>query len=113
MDSEADSAGPGDPADAPFVTDPDAGAACWVCPSLRLPRAAFTTADRPSQDWPFSPADGYRYLADGTPGCVHPGRLGLTAEHTAPPPPPLEQLLAPGPRQSRFGRSRPFPPPTT
>ena len=80
------------------MTDPDASEACWVCPSRRLPRTGFTTADRPSRQWPCSPVDGYRHLADGTPVCVHPGRLGLTAEHTAPPPPLPE-------------RSRLFPPP--
>lgn len=35
--------------------------------------------ERPSKDCPFNPADGYRYMDDGTPVCVHPEKVGLPA----------------------------------
>ncbi|MER5869164.1 hypothetical protein [Streptomyces sp. NPDC002044] len=61
-------------------------------------------ADRPSRFWPFSQADGYRYLLDGTPVCVHPEKIGLTPEHIAPPPQSLESRIAPKPQRRRWFR---------
>lgn len=64
----------------PFV-DKDSGApVCGICPSLRLPAGAFDVLDRPSQDNPVDPADGYRYhCRTRVPACVHPDRVGLPA----------------------------------
>ncbi|MFG2622966.1 hypothetical protein ACGFXC_35680 [Streptomyces sp. NPDC048507] len=67
----------------PFVTDPE-HAVCVICPAPRLPRAAFVAHDRPSRECPFDPADGYRYPAGRIPACVHPHRLGVDADRTAP-----------------------------
>lgn len=34
-------------------------------------------AERPSREFPFSPADGHRYTAAGVPVCVHPEKVGM------------------------------------
>ncbi|WP_405901377.1 hypothetical protein OG242_31325 [Streptomyces sp. NBC_00727] len=74
-----------DEADAPFIDPETDYPCCWFCPALRLPRTGFLVADRPSRDWPFDAADGFRYTAGSrTPVCVHPGRVGLDAKLTAP-----------------------------
>lgn len=89
-----------DQAQPPFIDPESDYPCCWFCPALRLPRSGFLVADRPSRLWPFDAADGYRYTVDDrTPVCVHPGRVGLAAERTAPPlaiDPPAE----PAPRRS-------------
>lgn len=93
----------------PFINDEDSDRpVCGVCPSLRFPRDGFTVADRPSRVWPFNPADGYRYLQDGTPVCVHPDKVGLPPEHFAPPPEPVRNEPEPTPRKRRWfaGRRR-------
>ncbi|MEV5602522.1 hypothetical protein AB0L33_13880 [Streptomyces sp. NPDC052299] len=70
-----------DDAEAPFIDPESDYPCCWFCPALRLPRTGFRVADRPSRDWPFDAADGFRYTLEGrTPVCVHPGRVGLAAE---------------------------------
>lgn len=71
----------------PFIDLESDYPCCWYCPALRLPREGFLVADRPSRSWPFDAADGFRYTTDGRiPVCVHPGRVGLQPERTAPPP---------------------------
>ncbi|MFE4332542.1 hypothetical protein ACFRQM_24900 [Streptomyces sp. NPDC056831] len=76
-----------DAAQAPYIAPDSDYPCCWFCPALRLPRTEFLVADRPSRDWPFDAADGYRYTVDDRiPVCVYPGRVGLKAERTAPPP---------------------------
>ncbi|MEU5811730.1 hypothetical protein [Streptomyces sp. NPDC047718] len=60
--------------------------ACGICPSKRLPRAAFVLYDRPSWECRFDPADGFRYTADRTP-CVHPHKPGVEPNRIAPPKP--------------------------
>lgn len=59
---------------------------CGNCPSRLYPRHQFLVYDRPTREAPFDPADGRRYTADGIPVCVHPGRVGLEPDRTAPPP---------------------------
>ncbi|MGQ4490273.1 hypothetical protein LRE75_21905 [Streptomyces sp. 372A] len=84
-----------DDAEAPFIDPESDYPCCWFCPALRLPRTGFLVADRPSRDWPFDAADGFRYTVDTrAPVCVHPGRVGLPAQLTArtcvePPPDPV------------------------
>ncbi|WP_239078235.1 hypothetical protein [Streptomyces sp. SID9124] len=100
-----------DEADAPFIDPESDYPCCWFCPALRLPRTGFLVADRPSRDWPFDAADGFRYTAGTrTPVCVHPGRVGLDAELTAPAyvDPPLPDLDPgdPGTRGRRWWRLR-------
>ncbi|MCK8679138.1 hypothetical protein [Streptomyces lichenis] len=51
--------------------------ACGVCPGRRHPVGEFDVFERPTAEAPFSPADGLRYLGDGTPVCVHPEKVGL------------------------------------
>ncbi|MFG5720629.1 hypothetical protein [Streptomyces murinus] len=51
--------------------------ACGICPSRRHPVGEFDVLERPTKDCPFNPADGHRYLDDGTPVCVHPEKVGL------------------------------------
>ncbi|MFF4953450.1 hypothetical protein [Streptomyces chattanoogensis] len=64
----------------PFIDDATDHGACWFCPSLRLPAGAFDVLDRPSQDYPFDDADGFRYhRVTRVPACVHPERIGLQA----------------------------------
>ncbi|MFF4696088.1 hypothetical protein [Streptomyces chattanoogensis] len=64
----------------PFIDDATDHRACWFCPSLRLPAGAFDVLDRPSQDYPFDDADGFRYhRVTRVPACVHPERIGLEA----------------------------------
>lgn len=79
----------------PFIDPESDYPCCWYYPALRLPREGFLVADRPSRSWPFDAADGFRYTTDGRiPVCVHPGRVGLQPERTAPPPataPPLSR----------------------
>ncbi|MFJ4499572.1 hypothetical protein [Streptomyces sp. NPDC088864] len=107
-----------DEAEAPFIDPESDYPCCWFCPALRLPRTGFLVADRPSRDWPFDAADGFRYTTGTrTPVCVHPGRVGLAAELTAPaytdpPLPPLDPD-GPGGRRGwwRRGRSGPRPGP--
>ncbi|WLQ37935.1 hypothetical protein P8A18_32825 [Streptomyces castrisilvae] len=110
-----------DEAEAPFI-DPDSDyPCCWFCPALRFPRTGFLVADRPSRDWPFDAADGYRYTVDTrTPVCVHPGRVGLEPERRAriyaEPPLPDPGQAGPGragpgqsARRRRWWRLRPGP----
>lgn len=52
---------------------------CSVCPSLRLGGGKFDVLERPCADAPFDRETGFRFLADGTPVCVHPERVGLPA----------------------------------
>ncbi|WNI26667.1 hypothetical protein [Streptomyces sp. ITFR-16] len=74
-----------DEAAAPFIDPESDYPCCWFCPALRLPRTGFLVADRPSRDWPFDAADGFRYtVEDRTPVCVHPGKVGLEPDRTAP-----------------------------
>ena len=90
----------------PFIDDDEDHDACWFCPALRFPREGFIVADRPSRCWPFDPADGYRYTADGTPVCVHPAKVGLPVEHlapTLPPEPPPEPAPAAPTRRAGAG----------
>lgn len=105
-----------DEADAPFIDPGSDYPCCWFCPALRLPRTGFLVADRPSRDWPFDAADGFRYTVDTrTPVCVHPGRVGLDPERTAriyvdpPLPDPEESDPAPTGRRRRWWRLRPGP----
>ncbi|MEU8462276.1 hypothetical protein [Streptomyces sp. NPDC029003] len=77
--------------------------ACGVCPSLRMPRESFVVYDRPSRECPFDPADGYRYTADRTPACVHPGRIGVTPDRIAPPPEKFK-FEEPAPRRRWWAR---------
>ncbi|MEX3103007.1 MULTISPECIES: hypothetical protein [unclassified Streptomyces] len=63
----------------PYVSGDAHHLACGICPSRRFPLGAFDVLERPSEDCPFSAADGHRYLNDGTPVCVHPERVGLPA----------------------------------
>lgn len=92
----------------PFIDPESDYPCCWFCPALRLPRAGFLVADRPSRDWPFDAADGFRYTTDDrTPVCVHPGKVGLEVERTAPPPvvePALEPVPEPVGRRLRWRR---------
>lgn len=82
-------------AQSPFIDPESDYPCCWFCPALRLPRSGFVVADRPSRFWPFDPVDGFRYTVDDrTPVCVHPGKVGLAPERTAPPP-AIEPLLTP------------------
>ncbi|MCW7991289.1 hypothetical protein XF35_40340 [Streptomyces platensis subsp. clarensis] len=78
--------------------------ACGICPSKRLPRDRFVVYDRPTREAPFNPADGYRYTADGTPACVHPDKLGVEPDRTAPPPEPvnLEPEATPAGKRRRW-----------
>ncbi|MEU6503931.1 hypothetical protein ABZ895_30800 [Streptomyces californicus] len=96
-----------DQAQPPFIDPESDYPCCWFCPALRLPRSGFLVADRPSRLWPFDAADGHRYTVDDrTPVCVHPGRVGLAAERTAPPlaiDPPAEPAPA-GKRRLRWWR---------
>ncbi|MFI1226236.1 MULTISPECIES: hypothetical protein [unclassified Streptomyces] len=80
----------------PFI-DPDSDyPCCWFCPALRLPRTGFLVADRPSRLWPFDTSNGYRYTVDDRiPVCVHPGRVGVTPERTAPPFAAVEPTTSP------------------
>jgi hypothetical protein len=83
--------------------DPDSDyTVCGICPSLRLPRDRFVVYDRPSRECPFNPADGFRYTADGTPACVHPDKVGLEPDRTAPaytPEPTIQPAPTPGRRR--------------
>ncbi|WP_406099784.1 hypothetical protein [Streptomyces sp. NBC_01013] len=75
-----------DAAQTPFIAPDSDYPCCWFCPALRFPRTGFLVADRPSRHWPFDAADGFRYTVDDrVPVCVHPGRVGLEPERTAPP----------------------------
>ncbi|GGV76811.1 hypothetical protein GCM10010512_00030 [Streptomyces thermoviolaceus subsp. thermoviolaceus] len=76
---------------------------CGICPSKRLPRDQFVVYDRPNREAPFNPADGYRYAPDGVPACVHPHKIGLEPDRTAPPPEPLPE---PEPAATPRRRSR-------
>ncbi|MFJ1595808.1 hypothetical protein [Streptomyces sp. NPDC088261] len=62
----------------PFVVG-DGQRACGVCPGRLFPLGEFDVAERPSREFPFDPADGHRYTADGIPVCVHPERVGIPA----------------------------------
>ena len=101
-------------AQTPF-TDPESDyPCCWYCPALRLPREGFLVADRPSRIWPFDAADGFRYTTNGRiPVCVHPCRVGLHPERTAPPPAtaPVPELdpEPTGRRSRRWWRNRKLP----
>lgn len=89
---------------APFIDPESDYPCCWFCPALRLPRTGFLVADRPSRDWPFDAAEGFRYTVDDrTPVCVHPGRVGLEPDRTAP-----VRAIAPieGPQPEPTGRYR-------
>ncbi|MCO6004107.1 hypothetical protein NE236_03865 [Actinoallomurus purpureus] len=44
----------------------------------------FVVYDRPNREAPFNPDDGFRYTAEGTPACVHPYKIGLEPDRTAP-----------------------------
>lgn len=64
---------------------------CGICPSLRYPRDAFVVYSRPTWEAPFDETDGRRYTLDGRiPACVHPDKIGLQPDRTAPPPRPRE-----------------------
>ncbi|GGV67989.1 hypothetical protein GCM10010277_76940 [Streptomyces longisporoflavus] len=97
---------------APDVDDPGRPV-CGICPSKRLPRAAFVVYDRPSREAPFDPDDGFRYTAEGTAACVHPHKIGLEPDRVAPAcaPEPLDEgsAAATAPRRRRwrlFARGR-------
>ncbi|MEU3182650.1 hypothetical protein ABZ707_00355 [Streptomyces sp. NPDC006923] len=63
----------------PFVNGDVLHRACGICPSRRFAVGEFDVVERPTKECPFNPADGHRYLADGTPVCVHPDKVGLPA----------------------------------
>ncbi|WP_327358015.1 hypothetical protein [Streptomyces sp. NBC_01304] len=97
---------------APYI-DPDVDPSrpvCGICPSKRLPRDRFVVYDRPNRECPFNPDDGFRYtaaglpdIAEGTPACVHPHKIGLEPDRIAPeytPEPPDDEAATPR------GRSR-------
>ncbi|MFI1956922.1 hypothetical protein ACH46L_03275 [Streptomyces althioticus] len=77
--------------DRPFVTG-DERPVCGICPSKRLPRDRFVIYDRPTREAPFNPDDGHRYDPEGVPACVHPHKIGLDPDRTAPPPEPLQDV---------------------
>jgi hypothetical protein len=87
-------------------SDHDDRPVCGIRPSLRFPRDAFVVYSRPTWEAPFDPADGRRYTLDGRiPACVHPDKIGLPPDRTAPPPKPLETgqpAAAATPRRSRW-----------
>lgn len=83
--------------------------ACGICPSKRLPREAFVVYDKPSWQCPFDPADGLRYTLDEhTPACVHPHKVGLEPDHTAPPPRPQQEAAPAAAAAPRRGLRRLF-----
>ncbi|NEC08801.1 hypothetical protein [Streptomyces sp. SID7909] len=112
MDDEAEAPSSGASfTGAPFIDPESDYPCCWFCPALRLPRTGFLVADRPSRDWPFDAADGFRYTVDTrTPVCVHPGRVGVAAELIArtyvDPPLPDAERDDPDGRPRRWWRLR-------
>ncbi|MFF2654303.1 hypothetical protein [Streptomyces sp. NPDC058045] len=100
----------------PYIDPDDIDAAvCGICPSKRLPREGFVIYDRPNREAPFDTADGFRYATgpEGrrVPACVHPHKIGLDPDRTAPPaePEPLPATPEPEARGSRwrlFARGR-------
>ncbi|MFI9045913.1 hypothetical protein [Streptomyces sp. NPDC053427] len=86
----------------PFIDDATDHRACWYCPSLRLPAGGFDVLERPSVDYPFDAADGFRYhRVTRVPACVHPERVGLEAgkycSEGRMPEPPEADAAAPSP----------------
>lgn len=63
----------------PFADGDAHHRACGMCPSRFHAVGEFDVVERPGPECPFNKADGHRYLADGTPVCVHPGKVGLPA----------------------------------
>jgi hypothetical protein len=93
----------------PFI-DPDSDhpdrPVCGICPSLCFPRDRFVVYDRPTREAPFNPEDGRRYtVAEGIPACVHPDKIGLEPDRTAPaavPESPEGAVTQPGRRKRRW-----------
>ncbi len=63
----------------PFVNGDVHHRACGICPSRFHAVGDFDVFERPTPECLFNRTDGHRYLKDGTPVCVHPGKVGLPA----------------------------------
>ena len=50
---------------------------CVVCPAQEMGPGRFDVRDRPSREYAYDPAVGWRVDATGTAVCVHPYRVGL------------------------------------